>query len=165
MFTPAQLGVIEFCSIECSRQASGELSVGDMLNGWHFAALASKWGRKVDLDFIRELGQKVEPLDNKVGFRRNRIFISDGWETSLIGSPYEEIERHLALLVESYYDGSLVPSHALAVTKEDQFYFDYEGVHPFNDGNGRTGKILYNYLRGTMYLPEFPPNFWGISNP
>jgi hypothetical protein len=44
-------------------------------------------------------------------------------------------------------------------------YLTFEHVHPFPDGNGRTGKIIYNWVRGSLDEPEFPPNFWGINNP
>lgn len=44
-------------------------------------------------------------------------------------------------------------------------YFSFEHVHPFPDGNGRSGKIVYNWIRGTLDEPEFPPNFWRIDNP
>jgi fido (protein-threonine AMPylation protein) len=70
--------------------------------------------------------------------------------------------------LESYYEDGLIigiKNHPLAVTKEDQFYYEYENIHPFRDGNGRTGKILYNYLLGTLDNPKMPPNFWGSSNP
>ena len=45
-------------------------------------------------------------------------------------------------------------------------YFAFEHVHPFPDGNGRSGKVIYNWARGTLDRPEFPPAFWGgITNP
>jgi fido (protein-threonine AMPylation protein) len=47
-------------------------------------------------------------------------------------------------------------------------YVEYEEIHPFVDSNGRTGKIILNYLNGTLLDPIFPPNdIWGdwISNP
>jgi fido (protein-threonine AMPylation protein) len=52
-----------------------------------------------------------------------------------------------------------------AKNAQDIFYFEFEQIHPFKDGNGRTGKILYNYLCGTLDDPIMPPNFWGGNNP
>jgi fido (protein-threonine AMPylation protein) len=48
----------------------------------------------------------------------------------------------------------------------EQAYYEFEIIHPFRDGNGRTGKIIYNWLMGTLRAPVFPPDmFGGISNP
>jgi fido (protein-threonine AMPylation protein) len=47
----------------------------------------------------------------------------------------------------------------------DAAYREFQTIHPFRDGNGRTGKILYNYLRGTLADPVMPPNFFNCANP
>ena len=47
-------------------------------------------------------------------------------------------------------------------------YREFEDIHPFDDGNGRVGKILLNWHNGTLREPVFPPaDFWGkaIRNP
>jgi len=42
-----------------------------------------------------------------------------------------------------------------ALAKE--FYFAFEEIHPWPDGNGRVGSILFNLLNGTISNPIHPP--------
>jgi hypothetical protein len=46
----------------------------------------------------------------------------------------------------------------------DAAYVAFEMIHPFADGNGRTGKILFNWLNGTLDEPILPkvPKEWRI---
>lgn len=189
MFSRQQLDIIRYCSEECERQRSGELSVFSMLDAWEYAhGRYNEQKHKtpfvpldVNLEFISHLGQLVEPEKNKVyknsfsQFRSIQIFVGNGWEVTE-KAPWERVPDLLTLLLESYYDGSLFAQdyenhpykeygiNPLSRRAEDEFYFEYENIHPFVDGNGRTGKILYNYLLGTLENPVLPPNFWGSSN-
>lgn len=192
MFTEQQLKVIQYCATECEHQASGEPSVYDMVNAWEFALVPKSsdpnfiYRGRVTLDFILSLGALVEPEDNKDGFRTHAVGIRDPnfsgtWGTNIrpIGSNWQDIERHLSILLESYYDQSLpitegslhwagtyrAEPDSLVKSPEDMFYKMYEEIHPFSDGNGRTGKILYNYLCGTLENPIWPPNFFGGEHP
>jgi hypothetical protein len=186
-FTLQQLDIIDFCAEECKRQRSGEMSVYDMLNAWAYASTYMINGRyrPIDIHFIETLGQWVEPIDNKNGFRTIPMGIAGGWnghgfDTWIEKADWREVPRLLTLLLESYYEGNYSkavfekdfpaskdasPIERFAQTAVDMFYFEYEEIHPFRDGNGRTGKILFNYLKGTLDNPQMPPNFWGISNP
>jgi fido (protein-threonine AMPylation protein) len=47
----------------------------------------------------------------------------------------------------------------------DEAYLEFEEIHPFVDGNGRAGKIIFNWLADSLGDPKMPPNFWGIYNP
>lgn len=183
VFLPEQIKVIEYCAQECKRQRSGEMSVYNMVNAWDYATsyadgeelVLDQSGNedRVNLDFISHLGALVEPHKNPVreqnSFRRIPIGVTDGRGGWIEKAKWEEVPRLLELLLESYYEdgfhASGMPYHPLAQTAEDEFYFNYQEIHPFVDGNGRTGKILYNFLKGTLSDPVMPPNFWGSSNP
>jgi hypothetical protein len=168
--------VLKFCAEECKRQHSGERSVYDMVNAWNYASINRNL--PLDTDFIELVGRLVEPIDNAKGFRKVPVGIWDGftWKEK---APWDRVPFMLSILIESYNIGMLTTDavdaengevhyagwNKLSKTAEDQFYFEYENIHPFVDGNGRSGKILYNFLNGTLDKPIMPPNFWNSSNP
>lgn len=181
-----KLKIIQFCADECKRQRSGEMSVYDMISAWDFAiehkikssprSTMDFYIRRIDLDFIEHIGSLVEPIDNQKGFRQIPIGVTDGFGGWIEKAQWQEVPRLLTLLIESYYEGNLarrveevhngwIGHTAISKNAEDQFYYEYENIHPFRDGNGRSGKILYNYLLGTLENPQMPPNFWGGNNP
>jgi hypothetical protein len=173
-FNARQMKVLRFCAQECKRQGSGEMSVYWMVNAWAFAStymLAGKY-RSIDLHFIEALGQWTEPHKNLRGFRRQRIFVGNRFEMHE-KAPWERVPELLTHLIDAYYTGAFTEvgdehywrMHPAARSAEDEFYYEYESIHPFVDGNGRTGKIIYNYLLGRLDDPIMPPNFWGSSNP
>ena len=57
-----------------------------------------------------------------------------------------------ALCAEAPEPACLDPIDALL------WYWRFENIHPFTDGNGRTGKIMLNFLLGRMADPVFPPH-------
>lgn len=131
----------------------------------------------ITLNFIAQIGHYCEPRKNQYKdetyrfFRKVPIFVGNGFDM-VEKAPWERVPELLERLIESYYEGLLAPMEGYYVgtneksqTAEDEFYYQFENIHPFVDGNGRTGKILYNYLLGSLNNPVMPPNFWGSANP
>lgn len=143
MFDATTLKIIRFCAIECSLQQSGEVSVSWMLDAWCYAQ-NSIWAQPT-IDDVINLGSIVEPVKNADGFRT--VGVRVGYDVKM---DWAEVPRQMSLLMEN--QGSLTP---------DEFFYQYEVIHGFRDGNGRTGAILFNWLSGTLNDPNWPPNFWG----
>jgi fido (protein-threonine AMPylation protein) len=68
----------------------------------------------------------------------------------------EEIKKELAKLFKKWRDNKETLKDMPDSTKElfvKEWHIKYEKIHPFGDGNGRTGRILMNIQRLTLNLP------------
>lgn len=137
--------VVAWAAQECEWQQSGEMSVLWMLNGW---ALAKTWERRLSVARVRTLGAVIEPNKNSPREWR-QCGVRVGWDVKLDPK-----------LVSDAMENLLAHAHNIRVDQVDEWFRQYEEIHPFRDGNGRTGNILWNWLRGTLDKPEMPPNFW-----
>lgn len=146
--------ILDYCKEEVRRQYYGSeipsYAVSGMYEAWMDAIMEQFKGSEIDPALIRKWGQYIEPGKNAAGFRSVPVFV--GWKEKM---NYLVIDRALyglcAGLREGYYDAL-------------EAYREFEEIHPFIDGNGRTGKIILNWVNGTLLDPIFPPdNFWGTD--
>lgn len=136
------LNIVRFCARECELQMSGERSVAWMVQAWEYAQ--DNCGVQPTVNDVLILGGLVEPFKNVAGFRT--VGVRVGWD---VKGDWRDVPRQMVNLMEG--QNSLTPN---------EFFKAYEEVHPFVDGNGRTGAILFNWLGGTLDNPEWPFNFW-----
>jgi hypothetical protein len=134
--------VAYWAAIECEKQRSGELSVAWMLDGWFYAHRHRN--HPALLRDVLALGRMVEPRTNQNGLRKINVRV--GWDTKM---PPDTVPHATDVLLSAWSE-----------LESDEWFRMYEEIHPFGDGNGRTGSILWNWHRGTLPMPEVPPDYW-----
>ena len=146
------LDVIRFCAEECARQESGELSVYRMCHAWsELFEDSDEKPRRTWLEAVLHVAKIVEPEKNANGFRHQPVTVRG----NVI--PIRDFDRLLLRLCGGAAIFQITP---------EEWYREFEEIHPFNDGNGRVGAIFYNYLGGLDDgKPRTPPDFWSEASP
>lgn len=151
--------ISRYCAEEVRRQYAHvweqdvPLRVAGMITAWLDALQTQFNGEDITPEHILRWGASIEPRNSK-GFRTVPIYV--GYEEK---DKWQIVPQRIARLCEAIREG-----HWSALDT----YKEFEEIHPFEDGNGRTGKIILNWVNGTLLDPIFPPNnFWGrdIINP
>ena len=154
LLSPAQLQIVKYCAEEVERQGDGPIAVEWMLRAWNQALAWVASNVAVTVDRIEQLGRLVEPDQNPHGFRRVAVRVGPH-----LCPPWQDVpslmERFVARL------GALEPK----MVDPAMTYKYFEEIHPFSNGNGRVGKILFNWLLGMLHEPQMPPNFFDCANP
>ncbi|MCD8011694.1 MAG: Fic family protein [Lachnospiraceae bacterium] len=112
--------------------------------------------RPVDEAFIKELQRLLTQntydtrryqLGERPGEYKKHDFVTGREE---IGAPWEDVAEEMAELLEELQE---LPEGKI-LTAAAYFHVKFENIHPFADGNGRTGRLAMNYL---LVLHGHPP--------
>jgi len=90
----------------------------------------------------------MDNIDKRIGYRNQDVRVINANFKST-PAPYVKTDMDLLLKWYNQYKEKLHPL-VLAVIVHHKF----EKIHPFMDGNGRTGRILLNYI---LIKNSYPP--------
>jgi Fic family protein len=82
-------------------------------------------------------------------FRTERASIKDVWYEP---SPPELIEQRIRYLLG--YHRNLVKNNVHPIERASIFHQKFEEIHPFEDGNGRVGREILNFMLRQYNFPE-----------
>lgn len=88
-------------------------------------------------------------LINAGEYRTNQVILN---KVDFRPPPAETIPNRVRYLIADYYNG--VQQNIHPVELASKFHQKFEEIHPFQDGNGRTGRAILNYMLGRYDFPQ-----------
>lgn len=110
-------------------------------------------GHKEAFDYVRELVAKNVPLSERVIKEIHYLVLADKKDdrgvyrrvpVRIMGAQHEPVEPYLIREKMEQLLQDFANSTEHIVTKLARFHIEFESIHPFIDGNGRTGRLLVN---------------------
>lgn len=110
-------------------------------------------GHKEAFEFVSELVKNNVPISESIIKQIHYLVLADKKEdrgvyrrvpVRIMGAQHEPVQPYLieAKMEQLLHD--FAESNEHIVTKLARFHIEFEGIHPFIDGNGRTGRLLIN---------------------
>ena len=90
----------------------------------------------------------IENIDARKGYRTIDVRVL---RSNFDATPAPYVKTDMGLLL-NWYEKNKASLHPLVLATI--FHHKFEKIHPFMDGNGRTGRILLNYI---LLLNDYPP--------
>lgn len=124
----------------------------DAIEAWKYAKMFLPSGKKIDIPMIKTVHQfLLKRLDSRIAGKIRKCDVWVGGRKCLSPKKIDEDLRELCKFQPANpKDYGLDRSNENAV---EDWHVRFEKIHPFEDGNGRVGRILMNIQRLKIGLP------------
>lgn len=140
------LATLDICARECEWQKVGPMAVYELVSAFNYARnYVAITSLRITMRMVLGIANRVEPEKNKNGWRTQDVIVGGRERIT-----HDGIERRMRMLIDAQDN-----------LNADEWYYEFQRIHPFIDGNGRVGLVLWNLLRGTLNSPELVPDMFG----
>lgn len=110
-------------------------------------------GHKEAFDFVSELVKENGKINERVIKQIHYLVLADKKDdrgvyrripVRIMGAAHEPVQPYLIEPKMEELLRNYLSSEEHIVTKLARFHIEFEGIHPFIDGNGRTGRLIVN---------------------
>lgn len=110
-------------------------------------------GHKEAFDYVSELVKANTPISERIIKEIHFLVLADKREdrgvyrrvpVRIMGAQREPVQPYLIEPKMEQLIHDFLESTENIITKLARFHIEFEGIHPFIDGNGRTGRLLVN---------------------
>ena len=110
-------------------------------------------GHKEAFEFISDLVKENVPISESIIKQIHYLVLADKKDdrgvyrrvpVRIMGAKHEPVQPYLIAPKMEQLLQDYAKSKEHIVTKLARFHIEFEGIHPFIDGNGRTGRLLVN---------------------
>ncbi|MCD8096509.1 MAG: Fic family protein, partial [Lachnospiraceae bacterium] len=110
-------------------------------------------GHKEAFDYVSELVKENVPVSESIIKQIHCLVLADKKEdrgvyrrvpVRIMGAHHEPVQPYLIQPKMEQLLLDLAESKDHIITKLARFHIEFESIHPFIDGNGRTGRLLVN---------------------
>ncbi len=125
-------------------------------------------GHKEAFEFISELVKEDVPMSESIIKQVHYLVLADKKEdrgvyrrvpVRIMGAQHEPVQPYLIQPKMEQLMADFTESKEHIITKLARFHIDFEGIHPFIDGNGRTGRLIVNLELMKVGLPPINIKF------
>lgn len=111
----------------------------------------------IDLDYIQKTNSIIMGSDG--GFRTKRVYIGTLAESAFVPPDPEKVPGLMQSYVKRLAQPLQTKSIKEIIRSASVIHMDFERIHPFRDGNGRTGRVFLNqYLINNGFAPVIIEN-------